>query len=85
MAKFYYCNVQRGTENRPLSDNVTESTVCVLCDLDFPRLFSHYYHVLVLDEYFTFDRNHSLRRRRLSRRVVDHILQFDKLPFTKRL
>ena len=85
MAKFYFCRVYRQLDESPLVDGVTPSSLSVLCSLDFPHLFSRSYRVELWDEFYPLDRNQSLRYRRLSRRIVAHITQFDKLPFTKRL
>lgn len=85
MSQNYYCYV-RDSYGEILVDGFTDVVICRLNSLDFPTLINHGYSIEIIDivDFSCCPSLHS-RCRRLSRRVTDYILNFNKLPLKRRL
>ena len=86
MSQNYYCYI-RSSCGDYLEDGYTDSSLCVINSLDFEKLFIHGYSIEIIDFVSNIECPPSFlaRYRRLSRRTVDYVLLFSKLPNCKRL
>ena len=86
MSQIYFCYV-RDSYGRILEDGFSDSVLCVLSSLDFPSLINHGYSIEIIDFYFMSPPTRSLlsRYRRISRRITQYIIAYNKLPNKKRL
>ena len=85
MSKNYYCYV-RDSRGKILEDGFTEVVVCHLNSLDFPVLINHGYSIEIVDIVDFSTRPAFLARcRRISRRITEYILNYNKLPLKRRL
>lgn len=85
MSQNYYCYV-RDSYGKCLEDGFTDVVVCIISSLDFPVLINHGYSIEVVDIVdFSTRPAFRARCRRISRRITEYILNYNKLPTKKRL
>ena len=84
MSNIYFCHV-RDSFGQILSDDLCSFRVCMLSSLDFETLVFHGYSVEIIDLVDSSPRSYHSYCRRLSRRTVQYIINFNKLPNCKRL
>ena len=85
MSQNYYCYV-RDSFGKCLEDGFTGVVLCILNSLDFVSLINRGYSIEIVDIVdFSTRPAFRARCRRLSRRVTDYILNYNKLPLKRRI
>lgn len=85
MPQNYYCYV-RDKFGKCLEDGYTDVVLCIINSLDFPKLIYFGYSIEIVDTLdFSMSSAMRTRYRRLSYRITEYILSFNKLPLKRRL
>lgn len=84
MSQIYFCYV-RDFYGRILQDGMTDNVICMLSSLDFGTLVNHGFSIEIIDLVDSSPRQYYLHCRRVSRRITQYIINYNKLPNKKRL